>query len=139
MTASEGSPLEKLQALYEEWARGDMSRSEIFDPDVESASFGMWPEGDTSSRGLEELSSLMTGWLRTWRDPLTITAEDFIQSGDRILALVRWKGIGRGSGVEVEAVGAHLWTFRDGLAVRFDVYRDRDEARSALEQPPANG
>jgi ketosteroid isomerase-like protein len=28
---------------------------------------------------------------------------------------------------------AHLWTFRDGLIVRFDVYRDRDDARAALE------
>ena len=32
----------------------------------------------------------------------------------------------------MEASGAHLWTFRDGLVVHFDVYRDRDEARTAL-------
>jgi ketosteroid isomerase-like protein len=137
--ALDGTPLEKLHVLYGEWVRGDYSRADIFDPDVESASFGVWPEGDTTVRGREELSSLMEGWIRTWRRPLTITAEEFIQSGDRILALIRWKGTGRGSGVEVEAEGAHLWTFRDGKAVRFDVYRDRDEARAALEQPPPDG
>jgi ketosteroid isomerase-like protein len=139
VTAPEGTPLEKLQLLYGEWVRGDYSRADIFDPEVESASFGVWPEGDTTVRGREELSSLMEGWIRTWRRPLTITAEEFIQSGDRILALIRWKGTGRGSGVEVEAEGAHLWTFRGGLAIRFDVYRDRDEARAALEQPPPDG
>jgi ketosteroid isomerase-like protein len=128
--------LDKLQNLYDEWARGEMNRSDIFDPDVESESFGVWPEGNKSVRGREELWSLMSGWLRTWRRPLTITAEEFIQSGDRILVLIRWKGAGRGSGAEVEAAGAHLWTFRDGRAVRFDVYRDRDEARKALDSPP---
>lgn len=134
--AIEGTPLEKLRALYDEWAEGDMSRSDIFDPEVESQSFGVWPEGDTSIRGREELWSLMVSWLRTWRHPLTITAEDFIQSGDRILVLIRWKGAGRGSGAEVEAAGAHLWSFRNGRAVRFDVYRDRDEARKALDGAP---
>jgi ketosteroid isomerase-like protein len=33
----------------------------------------------------------------------------------------------------MEAPGAHLWTFRDGLVVRYQVFRDRDEARAALE------
>jgi ketosteroid isomerase-like protein len=33
----------------------------------------------------------------------------------------------------MEATGAHLWTFRNGLAVRYEVYRDRDEARAALQ------
>ena len=135
MTALEGSPLEKLHALYDEWANGEMSRSDIFDPEVESESFGVWPEGDISVRGREELWTLMADWLRTWRRPLTITAEEFIQSGDRILVLILWRGAGKGSGAEVEGAGAHLWTFRDGLVVRFDVYRDRNEARSALEQP----
>ena len=33
----------------------------------------------------------------------------------------------------MEAGGGHLWTFRDGLVVRYGVYRDQDEARVALE------
>jgi ketosteroid isomerase-like protein len=136
MTATEGSALEKLHILYEEWEAGDMTRADIFDPEVESGTFGVMPEGDTSIRGLEKLQGLMFEWLRTWKRPLRITADDFIESGDRILVLIRWQGAGRGSGAEVEGAGAHLWTFRDGLAVRFDVYRDRDEAKAALEGAP---
>jgi ketosteroid isomerase-like protein len=111
-----------------------MTGADIFDPEVESTSIGVWPEGERSVKGLEELWSLMSEWLRTWKRPLRITADEFIESGDRILVMIRWQGAGRGSGAEIEGAGAHLWTFRDGLAVRFDVYRDRELARSALEE-----
>jgi ketosteroid isomerase-like protein len=139
VTASEQSPLEKLHALYEEWATGEMARGDIFDPEVESHSFGVFPEGDISARGLEEVWSQMSEWLRTWQRPLRIAADEFIESGDRILVLMRWQGVGKGSGAEVEGEGAHLWTFRDGRAVRFDVYRDRDQARRALRKAPQDG
>jgi len=46
----------------------------------------------------------------------------------RFLVLLRWRGQGKGSGAPVDAEGAHLWEFRQGLAVRFDVYRDRGHA-----------
>jgi ketosteroid isomerase-like protein len=74
----------------------------------------------------------MRDWLSAWERSLTIEAEELIQSGERILALGRWRGRGKGSGAEMEAIGAHLWTFRDGLVVHYGVYRDRDEARAAL-------
>jgi len=124
-------PREKLEALYEDWGRGDYTRADIFDPEVELEGFGMGEPLRAS--GIDEFNAVMRGWLSAWGRPLVITAEEFIQSGDRILALVRWRGHGKGSGVEMEASGAHLWTFRDGLVVRFEVYRDREEARTALE------
>lgn len=127
------SDLETLRALYEEWGRGDLSRTDIFDPDVESGGFGLWAEGTGTVSGFEALSSMMRDWLAAWERPLKVEAEEFIESGDRILVLIRWHGRGKGSGVEMEARGAHVWTFRDGRAVGFYVYRDRDEARASLE------
>jgi hypothetical protein len=124
-------PREKLEALYEDWAQGDYSRADIFDPAVELDSFGMGERIRAS--GIEEFIAEMVQWLSAWGRPLTIDAEELIGSGDRILALVRWRGRGKGSGIEVEAGGAHLWRFRDGLVIRLEVYRDRDEARTALE------
>jgi ketosteroid isomerase-like protein len=123
--------LERLQALYRDWARGDFSRGDIFDRAIKSENVGM---GDPIRVGnYEEFIGAMREWLSAWERPLTIEAEEFIQSGDRILVLVRWSGRGKGSGAEIEASGAHLWTFRDGLAVRLETYRDGDEARAALE------
>jgi ketosteroid isomerase-like protein len=124
-------PREKLQTLYEEWAQGDYSRSDIFHPEMEMESIGL--AEPMHARNYEEFVDLMREWLSAWDKPLTIDAEEMIESGDRILVLVRWKGRGKGSGVEMEAGGGHLFTFRDGLIVRYEVYRDRDGARAALE------
>ncbi len=125
-------PRKKLKTLYEEWAQGDYSRSDIFDPEMEMESIGM--AEPMHAHSYEEFVDLMREWLSAWGRPLTIDAEEMIESGERILVLVRWKGRGKGSGVEMESPGAHLWTFRDGRVVRYQVFRDRDEARAALEQ-----
>ena len=131
MESSRATDLERLQALYRQWARGDFSRGDIFDRAMKSENIGMGEPIRVQS--YEEFVAAMREWLGAWERPLTIEAEEFLQSGDRILVLVRWSGRGKGSGAEIEASGAHLWTFRDGLAVRFDTYRDAEEARAALK------
>ena len=50
---------------------------------------------------------------------------------DRVVAFVRVCGTGKESGVPVEARIAHLFTFRDGKALRVRSYEDRDEALRA--------
>jgi ketosteroid isomerase-like protein len=125
-------PLEKLEALYEDWSRGDFSgHAELFHPEMKAETFGMGEP--IQSENYEAFIDNMREWLSTWERPLMIEAEDFIQAGDRILALVHWSGRGKGSGVEIEGRGAHLWTFHEGLVVSHETYRDRDEARDALE------
>ncbi len=122
---------EKLEQLYAEWARGDYSRGDIWDADVEMDTFGMGEPMRASGR--DAVATTLADWLSAWERPLVIELDELAQRGDRILALIRWRGRGKESGVQMEATGAHLWTFRDGLIVRFDVYRDRDDARAALE------
>ena len=109
-------PLEKLKALYEDWSDGDYTgHAEFFHPEMTTETFGM---GDPiRADSYEGFVEVMRDWLSAWERPLTIEAEEFIQSGDRILALVRWKGRGKESGSEIEESGAHLWTFRAGLVV----------------------
>ena len=126
--------LQKLKRLYDEYSRGDFSRVDVFDPAVESESYGDFPEGVNPAHGVEELSQVMGNWLRFWRRPLFVDAEEYVESGNRIVVLIRWHGIGRDSGASIEARGAHLWTFCEGLAVRFDVYRDREAALTALRR-----
>jgi ketosteroid isomerase-like protein len=124
-------PREKLEALYAEWAQGDYSRSDIFHPEMKIEGFGI---GDPmQADDYEGFVDVMRNWLSAWERPFTVEVDELIGSGDRILALIRWKGRGKGSGAEMEATGAHLWTFRDGLVVHYAVYRDRDEAKTAFE------
>jgi ketosteroid isomerase-like protein len=127
---SGATDLEKLQALYRQWARGDFSHGDNFDRAMRSENIGMGEP--IRVRSYEEFVAAMREWLSAWERPLMIEAEEYIQSGDRILVLIHWRGRGKGSGAQIEGRGAHLWTFREGLAVRFDTYRDRDQARAAL-------
>lgn len=123
--------VEKLEEMYEGWARGDYSLGGLFDPAMKMETFGMGEPMRAES--YDEFVDAMREWLRAWERPITVTAEEFIRSGDRVLVLIHWKGRGRESGAEIEGRGAHLWTFRDGLVVDYGVYRDRDEAWAALE------
>ncbi|HEX6586392.1 MAG TPA: nuclear transport factor 2 family protein [Solirubrobacterales bacterium] len=130
--AADQTDVEKLQALYREWGSGDFSRGDLFHPEISTETFGMGEP--MKGENLDEFIAHMRTWLSAWERPLKIEAEEFSASGTRVLVLVHWTGRGKGSGVEIEGRGAHLWSFRDGLAIRFDTYRDRDEARAALER-----
>ena len=125
---------EQLERLYEEWGRGDLSRDDIFDPEVVSGNYGIAVETpELVMRGLDEVRRGMADWLAAFQLPLVLVADEIHESGDRFLVLLRWRGHGKESGVPIDAEGAHLWEFRDGRAIRFDVYRDRAYARQVFE------
>jgi ketosteroid isomerase-like protein len=65
-------------------------------------------------------------------ETLRIEAEEFIEAGDRVVAIVCARGRGRGSGVDVEARGPHVWSFRDGKVIGFTVYQELSEALEAV-------
>jgi ketosteroid isomerase-like protein len=62
---------------------------------------------------------------------LDLVPEEFIDAGDRVVVVFRLQGRGRESGVPVDERLAHLWTIRDGKAVRMEVHSSRDEALRA--------
>jgi hypothetical protein len=49
-----------------------------------------------------------------------------------VIALVRVRIRGRGSGVEVIARGPHSWTLEDRKVVRFVLYQEKEEALEAV-------
>ena len=54
--------------------------------------------------------------------------EEVIDLGDRVVVLGRIHNKGRGSGIEVDVVAAHLWTIKDDAPVRLELIGDREEA-----------
>ena len=125
--------IELLRELYEEWGRGDFSR-DFFAPDVVSHAHGI--VGMVSGQhGVEEMLAAQRDWLRHWERPFRIEAEELLDGGDLVVALIRWRGRGKGSGAEIQAEGAHVWELRDGKAVRWDIYRDREQALAAAGLP----
>ena len=83
---------------------------------------------DGSVEGLEDVLEAQRGWLSQWERPFSVEAEELIPAGDARRRAHPLARDGRGSGVELEAEGAHVWEIREGEAVRWDVYRDRDRA-----------
>jgi ketosteroid isomerase-like protein len=66
----------------------------------------------------------------TW-SAFRIELDDAVTWGDAVVTTYREHGIGRTSGVEIEARGYEVWHFRDGLAVRLDNYASKEQALAA--------
>jgi ketosteroid isomerase-like protein len=61
-----------------------------------------------------------------------VVAEHFHAAGDVMVVTVRESGVGKDSAVAVDQVYPHVWTFRDGIAVRVQMFYDRKEALEAV-------
>ena len=57
-----------------------------------------------------------------------IEIEEVADFGDRVVALGRLHNRGRGSGMELDVVAAHLWTVEDDVPVSVELIGDREEA-----------
>jgi ketosteroid isomerase-like protein len=69
-------------------------------------------------------------------DPVSFEPEKHDELDDgRLLVRCRWTGTGTASGIEVEALVWHLWSFRDGLVSRLEVYPSKRQALAAAAQP----
>ena len=97
-----------------------------------------WEENSPFYPGLEPLYRGHDGYLRWVRaaviDPfekveaITDVVEDL---GDEVLTCTRLRGVGRGSGVEVEMLIFSLYLVRDHKIARRRIYHTRDEALKA--------
>jgi ketosteroid isomerase-like protein len=81
--------------------------------------------------GREACGRFFERWFGTW-DEIRMTPERFIEDGDRVLALMRIEGRGKGSGVPVVIRSADLFTIRDGKIVSLVGYPDRAEALATM-------
>ena len=75
-------------------------------------------------------------WLAQWAEAFenwSLDVEKVFDAGDQVVTFVRQHAKGRHGGPEVEMRFAQVWTFRDGLIARVEMYSDRAEALEAVE------
>jgi ketosteroid isomerase-like protein len=80
--------------------------------------------------GLDETNR----WLAEWTEGFenwSLDVEDVFDAGDQVVTFVRQRGKARHGGPEVDMPFAQVWTFRDGLVTRMEMYSDRAEALEA--------
>jgi ketosteroid isomerase-like protein len=123
--------VEIVRRIYEGWARGDFSEAEAFHPEIE---FEMvdWPH-PARSRGVAEMRRTWQTTLSAW-DDFRAEPDELIDHGDNVLVLNSISGRGRGSGADVSALTATLWTVEGGRVVRLALYWDTERAREAAER-----
>jgi ketosteroid isomerase-like protein len=124
-------PLDVVRSIYDGWSRGDFSRSDWARPDIEFVYVG----GPEPARwtGVARMDEAWREWLRDWVDFRAEPIEYVVVSPDRILVLVRNRGRGKLSGLDLEqqSVG-NLFEFDEGGVVRLVVYLDIARAFSDL-------
>ena len=62
----------------------------------------------------------------------TLALERFIDAGEHVVAVGRTCGVTRASGRPYDVPISHVWTVRDGLAVRAEFYIDNPTMLAAL-------
>jgi ketosteroid isomerase-like protein len=82
-------------------------------------------------RGREEVRRYVEDWLSTF-DTLWLDLEDPTEVADRVVAVVRSRGRGRASGVELETRFCQVWSLRHGRAVAMEEYATREQGLAAL-------
>jgi ketosteroid isomerase-like protein len=77
------------------------------------------------------------GVRQAWRDVLSafgeidFEVEELIDAGDRVLAVIREREVGRASGVPVETSHLAVWTLAGGKVTRMQLFDDRRQAFEA--------
>ena len=110
---------------YEAWNRGDVGACWSWSIPTSNGGPGADAPEAGENRGRDGFRGFIESWLESFED-LSIVPEELLVEGDCVVAMVRQRGRGRGSGVEVDVLTAHVWRIRDGRAVGWYAYRNRE-------------
>ena len=118
-----------VRAGYERFAAtGELGRDYTADF-VWDVSNLHWP-GQQVYEGADGARTFLMEWADTWVD-WELEPESFHDAGDRVVVLLRQRARSKSTGLPVEMSFAQIWTFRDGLRARMEMYSNPDEALAA--------
>jgi ketosteroid isomerase-like protein len=119
--------VEIVMSLADALQRGDSAGAlSVLDVDVEWHDQAAIP-GAEVHRGRDAVSRHFDQWFDAWEE-IEYTPEELLDGGDRVVVVIRRRGKGKGSGVEVSDQVIHVYTVRSKKIVRFEGFSDKDEA-----------
>ena len=122
-----------VRRMYEGWNRsGGVPALELIDAGIEVDVVGGL--GDGTYRGHAGFSDLLETFWGAFEDH-RIEVEECLPAGNDVVVTVHYYGRGKTSGVEVDMRHWHVWTLREGKAVRWRVLSTRAEALEAVGLP----
>jgi ketosteroid isomerase-like protein len=124
---SEEANLALVRGIFERWSADDFSDVGWADPEIEFLTEG--PTDAGLHRGIEAMAGAFRSWLDAF-DGFGVEPVSFEAAGDAVLAEVRFRGRGKGSGLPLDAMrGANVFAIRNGRVVRLELHIDVDRAR----------
>ena len=125
-----------IEGLYAATGRGDVAAAlAVIDPAIEINYRGVVPDlHGRDLHGHAGIAEVMTTISGEFSD-FEATPEEILDAGDEVVVVVFQRGVGRSSGVPVERRVGQVWTVRDGMAVRWQIFKDREEALAAAGLP----
>lgn len=103
----------------------------FFHPELEIVDLPQVVE-ERTKRGLSGLERWLASMDEIWEE-LRIEPEEFIEPDeDHLLVVARFRGRGRGSGIEIDQRVNTVYTLREGRVVRMDTYPTTEEALAAI-------
>lgn len=92
--------------------------------------FRGWPE-QQFYEGIEGIETFIRDWTQPF-DNWEVEVESFRDAGERVVSICRQRARSKTTGLPVDMSFAMVWTLRDGLQVRMEMYADRAEALEAV-------
>ena len=119
------SSVEIVKRSYVAFAKKDMAGvMGDMHPDIEWQQAQGLPHGGTY-HGLEEVRRNVFEPLDAeWWDEFSAVPDEFLDAGDEVVVIGRYKGIAKGTGKRLDVPFVHVWTLRGELAVRFRQFLD---------------
>jgi ketosteroid isomerase-like protein len=122
---------ELVKSAWDAFNRRDVAAAlAVAHPEIELHDLAELPDAETF-RGHDGVRKLLALNYEPW-EFVTTEIEQLIEVGDDILALMRNRARGRGSGVEIVQPRAALVGFRDDLIVRVRFFADHTDALEAV-------
>jgi ketosteroid isomerase-like protein len=127
-----GENVEVVRRAWEAWVRKDNETAlALYDPEVQIDLTAVPHIGQSGVYvGLEGVQEYLRDILASLGVVKT-EVEEWIDAGEQVIAMVHSYTRGKRSGVPVDMVQAHLWTVRDGLLRRLQIFSTRAEALEA--------
>ena len=117
--------VELVKRSYEAFARNDME-GVLGDmhPDIEWHQAQGLPHGGCY-RGLDEVRRNIFDPLDAdWWDVFTATPDEFLDAGDEVVVLGRYRGTAKRTGKQLDVPFVHIWSIAGDKAVRFRQFLD---------------
>jgi uncharacterized protein len=119
------SNLEIVQRSYLSFSRGDLDAVLAdLDPAIEWHQAQGLPHGGLY-RGVDEVRrNIFEPLDAEWWSEFDAAPDEFLESGDQVVVLGRYRGTAKGSGKVLDVPFVHVWTLGEARAIRFRQFLD---------------